>query len=68
LKLLEGAPAGGPYAFLNRLARKHTEQAVLTALAKLAAKNGEVANWSHAAGFLTTVAADEQNPGAEPQW
>lgn len=52
LAKLHGCPKDGPWSFLSRLAREHTEQAVLSALANAP----PFTNWKHAAGWLTEVA------------
>ena len=49
---LDGCPKNGPWPLLNKLARKHTEAAVLDALSSAP----EFVNWGHAAGWLAKVA------------
>jgi uncharacterized protein YdaU (DUF1376 family) len=63
LSSLAGA-GGGVYAFLNKLAREHTEAAVLAALA--ISEGVALANWKHAVGWLTETAKRKKQAAPEP--
>lgn len=67
LAALPGCPAGGPWSFLSKLAREHTEAAVLSALARSAEE--DFANWKHASGWIAKVAAGSRHVFQEdPTW
>lgn len=53
LARLEGCPKSGPWSYLGKLAREHTQDAVLMALGQ--ASLDDLANWNHAKGWLGRV-------------